>query len=134
MANGASWVHFKPWKTKIGQKKSLTPFFHRALHLFNCFLFVFFARMREFFDFLPLSNKNASPIRESDDPWLVLQYIINNYYLCIKLLLVSECFVGHKMIMSCTCQWSCYFFDNASGARFSPLSFSIRSTIGGERY
>jgi len=25
--------------------------------------------MREFFDFLPLSNKNPSPIRESDDPW-----------------------------------------------------------------
>ena len=33
-------------------------------------LFVpFFSRMREFFDFLPLSNKNPSPIRESDDPW-----------------------------------------------------------------
>jgi len=26
------------------------------------------ATMREFFDFLPLSNKNPSPIRESDDP------------------------------------------------------------------
>ena len=28
---GASWVHFNPRKTKIGQKKSLTPFFHRDL-------------------------------------------------------------------------------------------------------
>ena len=27
----ASWVHFNPRKTKIGQKKSLTPFFHRDL-------------------------------------------------------------------------------------------------------
>ena len=31
MVTGASWVHFKPRKTKIGEKKSLTPFFHRAL-------------------------------------------------------------------------------------------------------
>ena len=29
----ASWVHFNPRKTKIGQKKSLTPFFHRDLQL-----------------------------------------------------------------------------------------------------
>ena len=33
MVTGASWVHFKPRKTKIGQKKSLTPLFHRALQL-----------------------------------------------------------------------------------------------------
>ena len=31
----ASWVHFNPRKTKIGQKKSLTPFFHRDLHLIS---------------------------------------------------------------------------------------------------
>ena len=34
MVTGASWVHFNPRKTKIGQKKSLTPFFHWALQLF----------------------------------------------------------------------------------------------------
>ena len=33
MVTGASWVHFKPLKTKIGQKTSLTPFFHRNLQL-----------------------------------------------------------------------------------------------------
>ena len=33
MVTGASWVHFKPRKTKIGQKTSLTPFFHRGLQL-----------------------------------------------------------------------------------------------------
>ena len=31
IVTGASWVHFNPRKTKIGQKKSLTPFFHRDL-------------------------------------------------------------------------------------------------------
>ena len=30
---GVSCVHFNPRKTKISQKKSLTPFFHRALQL-----------------------------------------------------------------------------------------------------
>ena len=30
-----SWVHFNPRKTKIGQKKSLTPFFHRDLQLYE---------------------------------------------------------------------------------------------------
>ena len=33
IVTGASWVHFNPRKTKIGQKKSLTPFFHRDLQL-----------------------------------------------------------------------------------------------------
>ena len=33
IVTGASWVHFTPRKTKIGQEKSLTPFFHRALQL-----------------------------------------------------------------------------------------------------
>ena len=36
MVTGASWVHFKPRKTKISQKKSLTPFFHQALHIYSC--------------------------------------------------------------------------------------------------
>ena len=35
MVTGASWVQFKPRKTKIGQKKSLTPFFHWALQLLD---------------------------------------------------------------------------------------------------
>ena len=26
-------------------------------------------QLREFFDFLPLSNEDPSPIRECDDPW-----------------------------------------------------------------
>ena len=33
IVTGESWVHFNPRKTKIGQKKSLTPFFHRDLQL-----------------------------------------------------------------------------------------------------
>ena len=33
IVTGASWVHFNPRKTKIGQKKSLTPFCHRDLQL-----------------------------------------------------------------------------------------------------
>ena len=35
MVTGASWVHFKPGKTKIGQKTSLTPFFHRPLQFIH---------------------------------------------------------------------------------------------------
>ena len=33
MVSGASWVLFKQRKTKIGQKTSLTPFFHRDLQI-----------------------------------------------------------------------------------------------------
>ena len=42
MVTGASWVHFKPRKTKIGQKKGLTPFLHESLQFIGyCFQHVF---------------------------------------------------------------------------------------------
>ena len=34
IVTGASWIHFKPRKIKVCQKKSLTPFFHRGLKLY----------------------------------------------------------------------------------------------------
>ena len=37
VVTGASWVHFKPRKTKIGQKKSLTPFSTGLLQIINNF-------------------------------------------------------------------------------------------------
>ena len=35
------------------------------------FLCILAVRIREFVDFLPLSNKDQSPKRENDDPWYV---------------------------------------------------------------
>ena len=37
IVTGVSWVHFNSRKTKIGQKKSLTTFFHWDLHLLSDF-------------------------------------------------------------------------------------------------
>jgi len=41
--------------------------------LFNIKLILIFHfdRIRDFVDFLPLSNKDESPKRENDDPWYV---------------------------------------------------------------
>jgi len=53
---------------------------------FKCFLLlscVCAHRLREFFDFLPLSNKEQPPIRYTDDSLCVCMYVYACVYVCV---------------------------------------------------